>query len=94
MKTPKTFRIEQYTLNRLNWMAEQLKTTETAIVERAINELYMREYHDMASPTSTQSGPMCCRPICEQCPLESIIAAGLDICADDCAAANCPHYHP
>lgn len=92
MRTPKSYRLDQVSLNRLAWLATHLKTTETSAVELAITNLYMSEYYNLGNVRLAPSTPMCCRPICEQCPLESTIAAGLDICANDCAAANCPYY--
>lgn len=92
MKTPKTFRLEDYTCNRLAWLAKHLKTTETSVVELSITELYMRQFSglpDFRMPSD--HSPHCCRPIGEQCPCESFIQAGLDITVQDCRARCCPY---
>ena len=47
MKTPKTYRLDDSTISRLNWLAQELNTTETDIVQTAITNLYMSRYYDM-----------------------------------------------
>ena len=91
MKTPKSYRLSQTTLNRLHWLATHLKTTETDVIENAVTDLYMREYYSMPDLHTAPTGPRCSRPLCSPCPLESIIAAGLDITCEDCTKAQCPH---
>lgn len=44
MKTPKTFRLDNITLNRLTWLAQKLDTTETNVIETAISFLHFSEY--------------------------------------------------
>lgn len=47
MKTPKTFRLDDATMNRLSWLAHELHTTETDIVQTAITNLYLSQYYDL-----------------------------------------------
>ncbi|OUO08130.1 hypothetical protein [Flavonifractor sp. An4] len=44
MKTPKTFRLDPITIERLTWLAKKLGTTETHVVESAITFLHFSEY--------------------------------------------------
>lgn len=92
MKTPKSYRLSQTTLSRLLWLAKHLKTTETDVIERATINMYMKEYYNIPELDTTPSGPMCCRPLSERCPLETFTAAGFDITPEDCAGASCPHF--
>lgn len=91
MKTPKSYRLSQTTLNRLHWLAAHMKTTETGAIENAVTDLYMREYYSTQNLNTAHTGPRCSRPLCSPCPLENIIAAGLDITYEDCTKAHCPH---
>ena len=92
MKTPKTFRLENYTCSRLAWLAAHLKTTETSVVELAITELHMRQFYNLPDfQLPHDQTPHCCRPIGEDCPCESFVVAGLDIVVKDCRARCCPY---
>ena len=45
-KVMKSYRIEQFTLNRLSWLSHDLDLSDTSVVELAITELYMKRYYD------------------------------------------------
>lgn len=46
-KVMKSYRLEQFTLNRLAWLCKELDLNETSTIELAITELYMRHYYDL-----------------------------------------------
>lgn len=92
MKRPKTFRLDEIMCNRLASLADDLKTTETAIIELAFTEFYIRTRYGLPDHPATHSNtPRCCRPIGEQCPCESFVQAGIDITVQDCRASSCPY---
>ena len=47
MKTLKTYRLNNFTLNRLAWLAADLEMSDTAVVEMAITDLYLRSFYDL-----------------------------------------------
>ena len=91
MKTLKTYRLENFTLNRLAWLAADLKMSETAVVEMAITDLYLRSFYDLPQLHTAPSVPRCCRPVSAPCPLDSSVPIDQDITADMCQNASCPH---
>lgn len=46
-KIMKSYRLEQFTLNRLKWLCQELDLNETSTIELAITELYMKYYYDL-----------------------------------------------
>lgn len=47
MKTSKTFRLDDSTISRLMWLAQDLNTTETDIITTAITNLYLSRYYNL-----------------------------------------------
>lgn len=39
-REPRNYRLTKFTLNELSWMSDAFETSETAIVEAAINRMY------------------------------------------------------
>lgn len=52
MKTPKTFRLDPITIDRLAWLAKKLGTTETHVIETAISFLHFSEYFGLELSTT------------------------------------------
>lgn len=46
-KIMKSYRLEQYTLNRLHWLCEKLDLNETSMIELLITDAYMKAYYDL-----------------------------------------------
>lgn len=46
MKTMKSYRLEQSTLNRLSALAKKLRMTETSALEYAVTVVYFSEVYD------------------------------------------------
>ena len=91
MKTLKTYRLNNFTLNRLAWLAADLEMSDTAIVEMAITDLYLRSFYDLPQLHTAPSVPRCCRPVSTPCPLDSTVPIDQDITADMCQDVSCPH---
>lgn len=47
MKTPKTYRLDDATISRLMWLAQDLNTTETDVITTAITNLYLSRYYNI-----------------------------------------------
>lgn len=79
-KVMKSYRMEQFTLNRLSWLAHELDLTESSVVQLAITELYMRHYYDL---NNDQFGWI----PCQLCALRGVECKG-----DPDGGAMCPNF--